>query len=61
MNDGEFINYIYLSFGISLSCLRFSVSYLTVPEIFYGKGFKYFVILSVNFSPKKSLVASTVS
>ena len=36
---------IYLSFDISLSSAIFSVSFITVPELFCGKVFEAFVIL----------------
>ena len=44
---------IYLSLGISLSCL-----FVTVSELFYCEFFEYFVILLEILLPIKSPVAS---
>ena len=51
---------IYLSFGISLSNLVFSILIPTVSELFCGERLDIFVILSVILLPIKSLVAPTV-
>ena len=55
----EFFLEIYIIFfSISLSTSVFSVSFVTVPELFCGKIHETFVLFSAMLLPIKSVVAS---
>ena len=51
---------VYLSLGISLSCLVFFVSFLTVPELFCDENLDILAILLQTLLPMKLSVAPAI-